>query len=62
MKKQNKVLKLKKSTISELNIEKAGEIIGGRTGAGAFCKTTPYDYNCVFISVNVVCEPSVNVC
>lgn len=37
MKKQNKVLKLKKSTISELNIERTGEIIGGKTGAEVHC-------------------------
>ncbi|MBC8754481.1 hypothetical protein H2O64_07340 [Kordia sp. YSTF-M3] len=62
MKKQNKSLKLNKSVVSELSLENAGEVKGGRTGEGGFCKTTPFDYNCEFISVNVPCEPSVNIC
>ena len=55
MKKQSKILKLRKATISELNIEKAGEIIGGRTGAEAHCVST-YDFRPCFTSP---CEASV---
>jgi hypothetical protein len=41
MKKQNKGLKLNKSVVSELSIEKAGAIKGGKTGAtpGEQCAT-----------------------
>ncbi|MGH1386014.1 hypothetical protein [Kordia sp.] len=52
MKKQTKILKLKKATISELNIAKVGEIIGGKTGAGGpfgECVST-YDFRPCFTS------------
>ncbi|WP_298419293.1 class I lanthipeptide [uncultured Kordia sp.] len=39
MKKQNKGLKLNKSVVSELSLENAGEVKGGKTGAGTFCNT-----------------------
>jgi len=39
MKKHSKNLKLNKSVVSELSIEKAGAVKGGKTGAGTFCYT-----------------------
>jgi len=55
MKKQSKNLKLKKATISELNLERVGEIIGGKTGAQALCVSI-FDFRPCFTSP---CEASV---
>ena len=45
MKKQNKGLKLNKSVVSGLSIEKAGEVKGGKTGAGTDCYTNQIGCN-----------------
>ncbi|WP_298508055.1 class I lanthipeptide [uncultured Kordia sp.] len=59
MKKHSKNLKLNKSVVSELSIESAGEVKGGKTGAGTFCHTNQQGcltgWNCPHQSFNGPC-------
>lgn len=55
MKKQSRNLKLNKSVISELSIDKANEVKGGKTGAQANCVSV-FDFRPCFTQP---CEASV---
>ncbi len=54
MKKQSKNLKLNKSVVSELSIEKAGEIKGGLSAPRTWCLNRTI--GCTILSIDVVCS------